>query len=118
MYKDNQAPINGFAGPATIAALNDDEVSPRIPLIHMEFDLLRNKTDALIDKLQSVSIVLHGELDKVRKDSKTDACVECPAYQTNLPSNFESVKMRLDKAHDLLDDIYNMLGMKLGETYS
>lgn len=119
MYNDNdtRTPISKYACPESIELETHDE-GPRIPLVHMEFDLLRNKTDALIDKLESVSVVLHGEIDKVRKDENVNAAPESPSYQTDLPSNFDSIKMRLDKAHDLLDDIYNMLGMPLGESYS
>lgn len=105
MYNDVQSPDCGLV-----------EESPRIPEIHLTFGRLRDKMDNVNRKLDSIANVLRGECCGADKPS-TPKEVECLPHQMGLGSNFEALEMRIDKASDMVENLYSMLGMEPGKLY-
>lgn len=105
MYNDVQSPSCGLV-----------EESPRVPEIHLAFGRLRDKMDNINRKLDSIANVLRGECCGADKPS-TIKEVECLPHQMGLSSNFEALEMRIDKASDMVEDLYSMLGMEPGKFY-
>lgn len=93
-----------------------EEESPRIPEIHLAFGRLRDKMDNVNKRLDSIANVFRGECCGADKPS-TIKEVEVLPHQMGLSSNFEALEMRIDKASEMIENLYSMLGMEQGKLY-
>lgn len=119
MYNDVQSPSCGCTETPNVnmrkGALQEE--SPKIPEIHLTFGNLRNKLDSVNSRLGSIVTVLRGDCGDDYDGKQSVDEVECLPHQMGLCSNFQSLEMRIDKASEMIENIYGILGMEQGKIY-
>lgn len=117
MITDYQAPSCESTGMANVSMRKEvQEESPRIPDIHLAFGNLRNKLDSVNSRLGSIVTVLRGDSGDCDRKRPIEE-VECLPHQMGLCSNFQSLEMRIDKASEMIENLYGILGMEQGKFY-